>query len=54
MASSKEKVDVNEPCKEPAALSSAHEGHTRKRGKRQERGSSWVKGRFLATLIKHN
>lgn len=33
MASSKEKADVNEPCKEPAALSSAHEGHTRKRGK---------------------
>ena len=33
MASSKEKADVNETCKEPAALSSAHKGHTRKRGK---------------------
>lgn len=33
MASGKEKADVNEPCKEPAALSSAHKDHTRKGGK---------------------
>lgn len=33
MASGKEKADANEPCKEPAALSSAHKGHTRKGGK---------------------
>ena len=33
MASGKEKADVNEPCKEPAAPFSAHKDHTRKGGK---------------------
>ena len=33
MASGKGMADVNEPCKEPAALSSAHKGLTRKGGK---------------------
>ena len=37
MASGKEKADVTEPCKEPAALSSAHKGLTRKGERAGER-----------------
>lgn len=51
MASGKEKADVTEPCKEPAALSSAHKGLTRK-GERAGERSQLGQGKILATWIK--
>lgn len=55
MASGKEKAAVNEPCKEPAALSSAHKVLTRKWGKGRREvpvGSREYSGNFDKTISK--